>query len=98
MAAVGTPAMPSHSAKAHAIATLEKEKDIQRLMKVMVSQMQHMSTTDQAFLAFFLHKSRKEQSANTAPSVALDDLSRVGRGRGGGQRGSAGSYAAGQNR
>eukprot|EP00965_Chrysotila_dentata_P141050 4662288-Pleurochrysis_carterae.AAC.2 len=58
--------------------------------------MQQMRTRDKAFRESILRLTRKEQSANTAPSVTLDDLSRVVRGREGGGRG-ASNYAAGQS-
>eukprot|EP00965_Chrysotila_dentata_P250102 6209254-Pleurochrysis_carterae.AAC.3 len=69
-----------------------------RLMKSLMTQMQQMRTRDEAFQKTFLHHlTRKKQSANTAPSVTLDSLSRGGQGREGGGRGD-GNYAAGQSR
>eukprot|EP00965_Chrysotila_dentata_P206146 6183381-Pleurochrysis_carterae.AAC.3 len=92
------PAAPSHSVKAHAIARLEKNpEDMQRLMKAMVSPMQHMSTHNNPSQESLLYKTRKEQYANAVCLAALDDVSRGGRGCGGGGK-EAGDYAAGQSR
>eukprot|EP00965_Chrysotila_dentata_P251010 6209779-Pleurochrysis_carterae.AAC.4 len=63
------------SAKAHTTSRLEESQErLQRLMKVMVSQMKHVSTREKTFQRSFLHMTRKEQPANTAPLVALDDF------------------------
>eukprot|EP00965_Chrysotila_dentata_P080024 2639420-Pleurochrysis_carterae.AAC.2 len=70
---------------------------MQRLVKSLLTQMQQMRTRDKAFQESFLHLTRKEQSANTAPPATLDDLSRCGQGREGGGK-EAGNHAAGKNR
>eukprot|EP00965_Chrysotila_dentata_P037494 1247199-Pleurochrysis_carterae.AAC.1 len=100
MAAAGIPATPTHNMQTHAIARLEKgQDDMLRLMKSLVTQMQQISTRDKVFQKSFLHMTRKEQSANTAPLIALDDLSRaVSPGQGGKGREPVYSYAAGQSR
>eukprot|EP00965_Chrysotila_dentata_P257715 6212980-Pleurochrysis_carterae.AAC.5 len=98
MAAVGTAATAPNSVKAHAIARLEKSQDdMQRLMKVMVSQMQQMSTRDKAFQESFLRTMRKEQSANTARLVALGLVEKWPRPRAGGGGRGAGSYVSKQS-
>eukprot|EP00965_Chrysotila_dentata_P213235 6187516-Pleurochrysis_carterae.AAC.1 len=74
MAAVGTPAAPSRNVQAHAIARLTKANKRPGEYA--------MSTRDKAFQESFLRMTRREQSANTAPSVALDNLSMSRRGHG----------------
>eukprot|EP00965_Chrysotila_dentata_P108303 3577261-Pleurochrysis_carterae.AAC.1 len=72
----------SHNVQAHAVARLKDGQDImQRLMKSLITQMQQMKTRDKDFQEPFLHMTRKEHSANTAPSAILNDLSRGGRSR-----------------